>query len=303
MRVAVIGQQAFARDVLHGLLESSHEVAAVFSDVKDPSTPDPLAEAAQERDIPLYRPQSFKDDDVYAEFRGLGVDLLVMAFVTKIIPQRILELPARGTIQFHPSLLPRHRGASAINWAILQGDTETGVTIFWPDGGLDTGPILMTKSVAIDPTDTVGTLYFDKLYPMGVEAMLESVALVEQGNAPKTPQDESAATYEPVCKAEHVHVDWQSPCRDVYRVIRGGDPQPGAWSTLDGHTVKLYDAELLPEVEGSPGRIVDASDTSIVVACGEGAVGIGRVRVDGEKKCPPAEYSEPVAFGVDARFA
>lgn len=303
MRLAVIGQQAFARDVLHGLLESNHEIAAVFSDVKDPSIPDPLADAAQERGIPLHRPQSFKADDVYAEFRGLDVDLLVMAFVTKIIPQRILELPALGTIQFHPSLLPRHRGASAINWAILQGDTETGVTIFWPDGGLDTGPILMTKSVAIDPTDTVGTLYFNKLYTLGVEAMLESVALVEQGTAPKTPQDESAATYEPVCNADHVRVAWDANCQDVYRIIRGGDPQPGAWSTLDGHTVQLYDAELLPEVQGSPGQIVDASDATIVVACSDGAVRVGRVRVDGDKKRPPAEYSEPIAFAADARFA
>lgn len=302
MRLAVIGQQAFARDVLHGLLESNHEIAAVFSDVKDSSTSEPLADAAQEQGIPLHRPRSFKADDVYTEFRELGVDLLVMAFVTKIIPQRILELPALGTIQFHPSLLPRHRGASAINWAILQGDTETGVTIFWPDGGLDTGPILMTKAVAIDPTDTVGTLYFNKLYPLGVDAVLESVALVEQGTAPRTPQDESTATYEPVCTADHVRVEWDSPCQEVYRIIRGGDPQPGAWSTLDGHTVKLYDAELLLEVQGSPGQIVDTSDTSIVVACGEGAVRIGRVRVDDEKKRPPAEYSEPVAFVADARF-
>lgn len=300
MRLAVIGQQAFGRDVLLGLLETHHEVVAVFSDVKDPSASDPLAETAEEHGVPLYRPRSFKTDDVYAQFRALNADLLVMAFVTKIIPQRILELPQFGTIQFHPSLLPRHRGASAINWAILHGDTETGVTIFWPDGGLDTGPILMTKSATIDPTDTVGTLYFNKLYPLGVEAMLESVALVEQGAAPQVPQDESAATYEPVCTADHVRVDWSSSCEDVYRTIRGGDPQPGAWATLDGHSVKLYDAELCPDVHGSPGEIADASDASIVVACGKGAVRIGRVRVDGEKKRPPAEYSEPVSFVAGA---
>lgn len=302
MRLAIIGQQAFARDVLGGLLDAGHEIAAVFSDVKDPSSSDPLAEAAEEKGIPLHRPQSFKSDDVYADFRGLGVDLLVMAFVTKIIPQRILELPRLGTIQFHPSLLPRHRGASAINWAILQGDTETGVTIFWPDGGLDTGPILMTKKATIDPADTVGTLYFNKLYPLGVEAMLESVALVEKGTAPQTPQDESAATYEPICSSEHVAVDWDAGCREVFDIVRGGDPQPGAWSTLDGHTVKLYDAELLPDAEGSPGQILDASDSSIVVACRDGGIRIGRVRVDGEKKRPPAEYTDPVTFTEGSRF-
>lgn len=302
MRLAVIGQQAFGRDVLLGLLETHHEVVAVFADVKDPSAPDPLADTAQERGIPLHKPKSFKTEDVYTEFRELDVDLCVMAFVTKFIPQRILDLPARGTIQFHPSLLPRHRGGSAINWAILQGDTQTGVTIFWPDGGLDTGPILMEKSAAIEPTDTVGTLYFNKLYPLGVEALLESVDLVEQGAAPQTPQDESAATYEPLCTAEHVRVDWASSCQDVFNTIRGGDPQPGAWSTLDGHGVKLYDAELRSDVKGPPGQIVDASDTSIVVACSEGAIRIGRVRVDGDKKRPPAEYSEPVAFAVGARF-
>lgn len=302
MRLAVIGQQAFGRDVLLGLLETHHEVVAVFADVKDPSAPDPLADTAQERGIPLHKPKSFKTEDVYTEFRELDVDLCVMAFVTKFIPQRILDLPARGTIQFHPSLLPRHRGGSAINWAILQGDTQTGVTIFWPDGGLDTGPILMEKSAAIEPTDTVGTLYFNKLYPLGVEALLESVDLVEQGTAPRTPQDESAATYEPLCAAEHVRVDWASSCQDVFNTIRGGDPQPGAWSTLDGHGVKLYDAELRSDVKGSPGRIVDASDSTIVVACGDGAIRIGRVRVEGDKKRPPAEYSEPVAFAVGAQF-
>lgn len=302
MRLALIGQQAFARDVLLGLLEIHHEVVAVFSDVKDPSASDPLAEAAEEQGVPLHRPKSFKADEVYAEFRGLDVDLLVMAFVTKIIPQRILELPERGTIQFHPSLLPRHRGASAINWAILQGDTHTGVTVFWPDGGLDTGPILMTKEAPIEPTDTVGTLYFNKLYPLGVEALLESVALVENGTAPHTAQDESAATYEPICTSEHVQVDWSASAQDVFNTIRGGDPQPGAWGTLDGHSVKLYDAELRPDAKGSPGEIIDASDSTIVVACGDAAVRIGRVRVDGDKKRPPGEYSEPVAFAAGSRF-
>lgn len=302
MRLAVIGQQPFGRDVLLGLLETHHEVVAVFADVKDPSASDPLADTAEERGIPLHKPKSFKTEDVYTAFRDLDLDLCIMAFVTKIIPQRILDLPARGTIQFHPSLLPRHRGGSAINWAILQGDTQTGVTVFWPDGGLDTGPILMEKSTTIDPTDTVGTLYFNKLYPLGVEALLESVALVEQENAPQTPQDESAATYEPLCSSEHVRVDWASSCRDVFNTIRGGDPQPGAWSTLDGHTVKLYDAELRSDAKGSPGEIIDASDTSIVVACGDGAIRIGRVRVDGDKKRPPADYGEPVAFPEGSRF-
>ena len=135
-----------------------------------------------------------RDPEVYEEFRKLKPDLNVLAFVTDIIPQRVLDLPRLGSIQYHPSLLPKHRGGSAINWAVINGETKTGLTIFWPDKGIDTGPILLQKEVEIGPDDTVGSLYFNKLFPLGVEALAESVQLVREGKAPRIAQDEAEAS-------------------------------------------------------------------------------------------------------------
>ena len=176
-------------------------------------------------------------------------------------------MPTRGTIQYHPSLLPLHRGPSSINWPIIQGDTRTGLTIFWPDQGLDTGPILLQKEVEIRDTDTLGSLYFDRLFPLGVAALLEGVDLVRAGKAPKIVQDESKATYEGWCKKEHVQVDWQKPLQTTWNLIRGADPQPGAWTTFGGATVQLLDAKKLEGgAAGQPGQVLAVDDTGMTVA-------------------------------------
>ena len=175
-----------------------------------------------------------RDREAVDAFKDLNADLCVMAFVTDIIPEAILEAPTRGTIQYHPSILPKHRGPSSINWPLIRGETRTGLTIFWPDKGLDTGPVLLQKEVDIDPDDTVGSLYFDKLFPLGVEAMVEAVILVRDGAAPRAAQDESQATYEGWCKAEDIVIDWSGPAAEVYNLIRGGDPSPGAGQHLRG---------------------------------------------------------------------
>ena len=178
-----------------------------------------------------------------------------MAYVTLIVPEEVLNLPTRGTIQYHPSLLPRHRGPSSINWPIIMGETRTGLTIFWPNQGLDTGPILLQKEVEILDSDTLGSLYFDRLYPQGVAALLEAVGLVRAGTAPKIVQDESQATYEGWCKKEHVQIDWQKPLQEIWNLIRGADPQPGAWTTHEGATVQLLDAKKLGSAAaGRPGK-------------------------------------------------
>ena len=174
MRIVVNGQQAFGAEVLKALLEHGRDevVAAYCAPDKDGRPPDPLAEAAREAGIEVRQPESFEAAEVAAELAALEPDLMVMAFVTLFVPEPVLNTPTHGTIQYHPSLLPRHRGPSAINWAIIHGDEKTGVAVFWPDEGLDTGPVLMLKEVEIEPGDTLGTLYFDKLFPIGVEAMV-----------------------------------------------------------------------------------------------------------------------------------
>ena len=199
MRIVINGQQAFGAAVLEALLEGGEDVVAVYCAPDEPDEPDrppdPLAEAAREAGIPLRQPDSFETKEVATELAALRPDLMVMAFVTLFIPEPVLNTPTHGSIQYHPSLLPRHRGPSAINWAIIQGDPKTGIAIFWPDEGLDTGPVLMLREVEIAPDDMLGSLYFDKLFPLGVGAIVESVDLVREGRAPKLVQDEAQATY------------------------------------------------------------------------------------------------------------
>ena len=183
-----------------------------------------------------------------------------MAFVTLFVPEEFLNIPTKGSIQYHPSLLPKYRGPSAINWPIIQGDTETGLSIFWPDNGLDTGDVLLQKKTPISDTDSLGSVYFDRLFPMGVEAMLESVDLVKAGKAPRIKQDDSQATYEGRCGPDNARIDWGKPWRQIDRLIRGCNPAPGAWSTLGGKTLKIFEAKPLPAKRSQGHRRQDGRD-------------------------------------------
>jgi methionyl-tRNA formyltransferase len=227
------------------------------------------------------------------EFARLQADLCVMAYVTLIVPEEVLNLPTRGTIQYHPSLLPRHRGPSSINWPIIMGETRTGLTIFWPDNGLDTGPILLQKEVEIGDTDTLGSLYFDRLYPLGVAALLEAVDMVRAGTAPRVVQDESQATYEGWCKKEHVQIDWQKPLQEIWNLIRGADPQPGAWTTHEGQTVQLLDARKRAGAApgGRPGEVTAVDDAGVTIAAAGGQIQVTRVRPDGGQKVAAGAFA------------
>src|SRR5438094_2176752 len=190
MRIVVHGQQAFGKAVLEALLKRGDEVVAVYvAPEKEGAKADPLKEAALAASLPVYQPASYRKPEVWEEFRALEPDLQVMAFVTLFVPEDFLNIPTKGTIQYHPSLLPRFRGPSAINWPIIQGETETGLSIFWPDNGLDTGDVLLQAKTHIGPDDSLGSVYFDRLFPMGVEAMLEAVDLLKDGKAQRIKQE------------------------------------------------------------------------------------------------------------------
>src|ERR1700750_960418 len=170
MRIVVHGQQAFGKAVLEALLRRGENVVAVYVAPEKPGAKaDPLKEAALAAKLPVYQPDSYKKPEVWAEFKALKPDLQIMAFVTLFVPEDFLNIPTHGAIQYHPSLLPAYRGASAINCTIIKGEKETGLSIFWPDNGLDTGDVLLTKTTPLSPTDTMGDLYFKRLFPMGVE--------------------------------------------------------------------------------------------------------------------------------------
>ncbi len=285
VRIVVNGQQAFGAEVFTALRERGEDVVAVYCAPDRPGAgADPLRAAAEAAGVPVRQPASFKDAQVADEMRALEPDLMVMAFVTLFVPEDVLALPRHGSIQYHPSILPRHRGPNAINWAIIEREPTTGVTIFWPDDGLDTGPVLLTREVEIAPGDTVGSLYFDKLFGLGVQAMLDAVDAIAAGSAPRIAQDESLATYESWCRKDAVAIDWNRPVDEVYALVRGGDPRPGAWTTLAGQVIDCFEARPVDvDSTGAPGEVLSVGEDGIVVAAADGALRIGRVRVDSDK--------------------
>ena len=296
MRIALLGQAAFAEKALEALVKHGDQIVHVFAPPDPPAgRPDPLKVKALELGLPLSQPVSFKKDQAgFEHFKALNADLAILAFVTIIVPESILYLPRHKSICFHPSLLPRRRGASAINWAIIKGDLETGVSWFWPDAGIDTGPILIQKRVPITDGDTTGSIYFNKLFPLGIETMIEAVDLIGAGKAPALVQDESQATYEPPCSDEHAKIDFGQPARAVFNLIRGCDPQPGAHAELAGKRVRLYDAALEPTApSATPGTIVTIAGDAMRIALGGALLAVKRARIDpSPKKVAPAELGE-----------
>jgi methionyl-tRNA formyltransferase len=302
MRIVVHGQQAFGRAVLERLLEKGENVVAVFSAPDKEGRPrDPLAELAESKGLPLHQPTSWKAPEARELMARYEPDICMMAYVTLFVPQDVLDIPTKGTFQYHPSLLPRHRGPSSINWPIIMGDKKTGLTIFWPNEGLDEGPILLQKEVVIAPDDTLGSLYFNQLFPMGIDAMMEALGLVREGRAPALPQDESQATYESWCGKKDAEIDWTRTASDIYDLIRGCDPQPGAWTMHDGGIVQIYDS-VLSAGDGAPGQIIEVAEAGLRVAASDGAITIKRVRPSGGKKIASAEWAAQAGLRAGDRL-
>lgn len=304
MRLAVMGQAAFGEAVLTRLTEDGHEIAGVSAPEPSPGArPDPLWSAAEARGLPLVATAKLKEEDALARWSGLGAELCVMAFVTDIVPMSALAAPRLGTIQYHPSLLPLHRGASAMNWPIIFGEKETGLSVFWPDSGIDTGPILLQKTVEITAEDTLGTLYFGKLFGMGVDALSEAVALVAAGTAPRIEQDQALGTYEPICGAEHAAIPWYAPAGRVSALIRGCNPSPGAWTTFEGQQLRIFDCVLAGrQVAGMPGTVLAVDGEGFDIRLNGDVLRVKRVQAEGVKKTPAGEWAASVGLKAGFRF-
>jgi len=303
MRLALIGQAAFGKAVFDALLAAGEQIVAVSSITGSDERPDPLWAAAGAAGIARFPTGQLKKPDVLDAYAAAAPDLGVMAFVTHILPERVLELPARGTIQYHPSLLPRHRGISAMHWAIRQGETQTGLSIFWVDKGIDTGPVLLQKPVEIDPDDTVGSLYFDKLFQPGVEALVEAVRLVREGAAPRVAQDESQATYDPPADDANSAIDWSRPAHDVYNLVRGSNPTPGAHALLRGERVRIFDARLSVDApSAAPGTVIAVGDAGIDIALHGGVLHAQRLQRPGGKKLPAVDFASETGVGPGEAF-
>ena len=304
MKLIVHGQQAFGKSVLEALLARGEMISAVYCapDI-DGGRPDPLKVFAQDQGLPVYQPKSYKDPTVWDQIRSLEADLCVMAYVTLMVPEEALNAPRLGSIQYHPSLLPMHKGPSSINWPIINGENKTGLSIFWPDNGLDTGPILLQKDVVIDPDDTLGSLYFNHLFPMGVDAILEAVDLVRDGTALRLNQDRAKGSYEGWCQRADVEIDWAQSMDVVYNLIRGANPQPGAWTTLNGQPVTILDSKkAIGFANSEPGSVVEVDADGISIGCVEGAVRVEKFKPEGAGKMSAKEYLEHYRIEPGARF-
>jgi methionyl-tRNA formyltransferase len=295
MKIAIIGQQDFGRAVLEAFLARGDQVAGVFCAPEKPGAkPDVLKTAAQEKGVQVFQFASLKNEDASAAMKKLGAQIGIMAFVLQFAPQEFVKIPKHGTIQYHPSLLPKYRGPSSINWPIIRGDAKTGLSIFRPTDGLDEGPVVLQKETPIGPDDTLGTVYFDRLFPMGVKAMLEAADLVISGKHREVAQDESQATYEGWCRKAEARINWANHVDFVYNTIRGCNPAPGAWTTLDGKELQLFDARKHPvrtfgAVRGKLGEVVEVTDKSFQVSAQGGRIEVLRAKLGEGKKVTAGE--------------
>jgi len=295
MRIAIVGQQDFGKAVLEAFLARGDPVAGVFCAPEKPGArADALKVAAQEKGVPVFQFASLKSGEAAAKMRELKADIGIMAFVLQFAPQDFVSIPKHGTIQYHPSLLPKYRGPSSINWPIIRGDTRTGLTIFRPTDGLDEGPIVLQKETPISPDDTLGTVYFDRLFPMGVKAMLEAADLVVAGKHREVVQDESQASYEGWCRKAEARLNWANHVEFIYNAIRGCNPAPGAWTTLAGQELQIFDARKhsvrsFGAVKGKIGEVVEVTDKSFQVSAQGGRIEVLRAKLGEGKKVTAAE--------------
>lgn len=296
LRLAIFGQAAFGRDVTERLAAAGHQVVGVYAP-PDGGRPDPLAALAGERGWPLFRHKRFRRKgeaipELVDEFRALDAELGVLPFTTVILPPEITDLPRHGSVCFHPSLLPKYRGGAALAWQIILGEKETGVSVFHVTEGVDEGPLVVQKGgVAIRDTDTAASLYFDKLYALGVDAMVEAVNVIADGTARFTPQPEAGASFQGLVDDAVARIDWSRPARELDRLIRGCDPSPGAFAMLDGQPVRLFDSRLCEGGPDAPAGTVQGLDEDgrLLIAATGGRLAVGKLRVGEAKKVPAPE--------------
>lgn len=309
LRIALFGMGPLARECLERLHGAGHEIVCVYGPPEG-SRPDPLCERAVELGLSIERRRYFRRKTGEAipaaleSFRKYDPQLNVLAVVNVFIPDEILEAPEYGSICFHPSLLPRFRGGSAVNWQIMLGEHEAGVSVFVPDAGVDTGPIVVQKGgVEISEDETTGGLFFSKLLPLGVVAIEEAVQAIAEGSAKPIEQDHDQASFQPLVDDTVARVDLEGSAKEVYRVIRGCDPQPGAFLLHGGQKLRLFDASLEFEDSGQrPGTILAVNERGLRIALAGGSLEIGRVRADTGKESARV-FAERVGLRAGDRLA
>ncbi|MBU3560354.1 methionyl-tRNA formyltransferase [Polynucleobacter hallstattensis] len=279
MRIALIGSADFGKAALEAFLDRGDEIVAVFCPPDNPKStkPEVLKEAAIARGLTPLQFATLKGPDAAQAMIESKADICVMAYVLQFVPQELCKIPKHGTIQYHPSLLPKYRGPSAINWAIALGEDKTGLTIFRPSDGLDEGEVILQKEVVIGPHDTLGKVYFDHLFPIGIKALLEAADLVVANQHQEVAQDESLANYEGWFGVDAAQIHWATHINQIYNLIRASNPAPGAWTKFGEQKVQIYDCHkhivaTFGAVKGKPGEVIQITQDSFFVACHGGQI-------------------------------
>ena len=303
-RIAFIGQQEFGKAVLEAFIARGDTIAGVFCIPDKPGArEDALKADALALGLQVFTFASLRSPEAEAAMRSLDADIGIMAYVLQFAPQSFVNIPRHGTIQYHPSLLPLHRGPSSISWPIAHGRGESGLTVFRPTDGLDEGPVILQKSCPIAPDETLGELYFNKLFPMGVQALLEATDLVLAGRHQERVQDESTATYEGWMHDEECEIHWPGHVDTIYNLIRSCNPAPGAWMVLDGVKVRVYDCRKHPVgrfvARGHrPGDVAGVTEGSIVIWAQGGLIEVLKLRPEGAGKISAGEFARQRGWAI-----
>ena len=294
--VVFAGTPDFALASLRALVEAAVIPAVVLTQPDRPSgrgkkmTASPVKQFAQDRGIPVWQPQTLKDPDTVAALRDFEPDLMVVAAYGLLLPQDVLDIPGRGCLNVHASLLPRWRGAAPIQAAILAGDEQTGISLMHMEAGLDTGPVYVRESFDIDANMTAGDAH-DRLAELGGAMLVASLPKILDGSLKAEQQDDIRATYAPKIKTSDAKIDWDQPATDLHRHVRAYNPVPGARFEFRGESIKCWDAELSDQ-EGSPaGTVLSADKEGVVVACGEGSLVLKELQRPGRRRVSAAEFS------------
>ncbi len=301
MRLIFAGTPPFAAAALEALADAGHDIVCVLTQPDRPAgrgmklTPSAVKAAAQARGLPVAQPASLKSPEAQAELAALQPDVMVVAAYGLILPQAVLDIPRRGCLNIHASLLPRWRGAAPIQRALLAGDVQTGITIMQMDAGLDTGAMLAKTVVPIRETDTAGSLH-DALAAAGAQAIVAALSGLD-GLTPER-QDAALATYAAKLGKEEAQLDWTQPATTLARAVRAYNPVPGAWTLLDGAPLKIWAAEATAGA-GLPGTVLRADAEGLVVAAGDGALALREIQPAGSKRMPAAAFlaGRPLAPG------
>ncbi len=293
MRIVFIGAGEIGVPTLQALLKSEHEVVGIVTQPDKPVgraqiiEPPPIKKALAGAKMPILQPARIKEHQAIAEIRALIPDVIVVMAYGQILPRDVLEIPEVACLNLHASLLPRWRGAAPVQAAIAAGDRETGITVMYMDEGLDTGDILLHRKIDILPTDTGGSLH-DRLAKIAPDALLDSLRLFVEGRAPRTPQDNSLATYAPKLKRDDGRIDWSEPAEMIERKIRAFNPWPGAFTKIERQALKIFSGSVVG-LSGEPGKIL-RSEKELVIAAGKGALSLGEVQLEGKRRMNAMEF-------------